>query len=76
MSRQERKALEDYYKHLEKMMKLGNDSLQKQLNALIKINNQNKKTERVIERQENKQPWAWVIFAFLVVVAVYLIKRK
>lgn len=76
MSRQERLALESYYKHLEKMMKLGNDSLQKQLNALIKINNQNKKTERVIERQENKQPWAWVIFAFLVVVAVYLIKRK
>lgn len=75
MSRQERLALESYYKHLEKMMKLGNDSLQKQLNALIKINKQNQKTEQVIVKQENKQPWAWVILATVILVIILVLKK-
>jgi len=74
MSRQERIALESYYKHLEKMMKLQNDSLSKELKALIKINGQNKKTERVIVRQENKQPWAWVILAAVILVIILVLK--
>lgn len=76
MSRQERKALESYYKHLEKMMKLGNDSLQKQLNSLIKINKQNQKTERTIIRQENK-PWMWIAISLIcIAVIVVLITFK
>jgi cell division protein FtsN len=67
MSRQERKALESYYKHLEKMMKLGNDSLQKQLNNLVKLNKQNQKTERTIIRQENK-PWMWIAISLVALV--------
>ena len=74
MSRQERKALESYYKHLEKMMKLGNDSLQRQLNALIKINKQNKKKERVIVKKENKSPWAWVAALFILLVIIIILK--
>lgn len=73
MSRQERLALEDYYKHLEKMMKLQNDSLAKQLRALIKTNRQDNRTDRVIVRQENKQPWAWVVLAgFILAILIFL----
>lgn len=75
MSRQERKALDDYYNHLEKMMKLGNDSLQKQLNALIKMNGQNQKTNKVNIRQENKQPWAWVILAITILIIILVVKK-
>jgi cell division protein FtsN len=76
MSRQERKALDDYYKHLEKMMKLGNDSLQKQLNNLVKLNKQNQKTERTIIRQENK-PWMWIAISLIcIAVIVVLITFK
>ena len=76
MSRQERKALESYYKHLEKMMKLGNDSLQKQLNNLVKLNKQNQKTERTIIRQENK-PWMWIAISLIcIAVIVVLITFK
>lgn len=75
MSRQERLALEDYYKHLEKMMKLQNDSLGKEIKKLIKINGQNQKTERVIVRQENKQPWAWVLFAGLILAIILVVKK-
>lgn len=72
MSRQERLALEDYYKHLEKMMKLSNDSLGKEIKKLIKINGQNQKTERVIVKQENKKfPWFWLILPWLII-AVYI----
>jgi len=68
MSRQERKALESYYKHLEKMMKLQNDSLAKELKAYIKTNRQNNKTDRVIIRQENKKfPWFWLILPWCVI---------
>mgnify|MGYP006276968353 CR=1 FL=1 len=75
MSRQERLALESYYKHLEKMMRLQNDSLSKELKALIKINGQNQRTDRVVVRQENKQPWAWVILAAIVLVIILVIKK-
>ena len=64
MSRQERLALESYYKHLEKMMKLSNDSLGKELKTLIKLNGQNQKTERIIVRQENK-PWMWIAISLV-----------
>lgn len=75
MSRQERLALEDYYKHLEKMMRLQNDSLAKQLRALIKTNKQENKTNRVIVRQENKQPWAWVILAAVILIIILVVKK-
>ena len=67
MSRQERLALEAGFKHLEKMMKLQNDSLKKQLNAATKINGQNQKTVRTIERIENK-PWMWVAISLVALV--------
>lgn len=73
MSRQERLTLESYFKHIEKMMKLQNDSLKKQLNAAIKINNQNKKTERIIVRQENRNNWPWVIIAICLVLIVFML---
>ena len=75
MSRQERLALEDYYKHLEKMMKLQNDSLGKEIKKLIKINGQNQKTQRVIVRQENKEPWAWVILAAVILIITLVLKK-
>ena len=67
MSRQERLALEASFKHLEKMMKLQNDSLKKQLNAATKINGQNQKTIKTIERLENK-PWMWVAISLVALV--------
>ena len=75
MSRQERLALEDYYKHLEKMMKLQNDSLAKELKALIKTNRQDNRTDRVVIRQENKQPWAWVILAAVILIIILVLKK-
>ena len=70
MSRQERIALESYYKHLEKMMKLQNDSLSKELKAYIKANKQQNKTQRYVIKQENKEPWAWVILAVVILVII------
>jgi len=67
MTRQERLALEANFKHLEKMMKLQNDSLNKQLKAVIKINGQNQKTIKTIERLENK-PWMWVAISLVALV--------
>ena len=75
MSRQERLALEDYYNHLEKMMRLQNDSLGKEIKKLIKINGQNQKTEQIIVKQENKQPWAWVLFASLILAIILVVKK-
>lgn len=75
MSRQERLALESYYKHLEKMMKLQNDSLSKELKAYIKANRQENRTERVTTRIENRQPWAWVILAAIILVIILVIKK-
>jgi D-ribose pyranose/furanose isomerase RbsD len=75
MSRQERIALESYYKHLEKMMKLQNDSLSKELKAYIKTNRQQNKTQRYVIRQENKQPWAWVILAAVILIIILVLKK-
>lgn len=75
MSRQERIALESYYKHLEKMMKLQNDSLSKELKAYIKANKQENKTERVTTRIENRQPWSWVILAAIILVIILVLKK-
>ena len=77
MSRQERKALDNYYKHLEKMMRLQNDSLSKELKAFIKTNRQNQKTERVIVRQENKKfPWFWLILPWCIIALYIAYKLK
>jgi len=77
MTRQERKHFEDMFKHMEKMMKLQNDSLKLALKYQTKQHKQNKKTDRVVTRRENRSnPWIWVILAALLVVAIYLIKQK
>lgn len=75
MSRQERLALEDYYKHLEKMMRLQNDSLGKALKAYIKSNKQENKTERYIIKEKTKQPWAWVIIAVVILIIILVLKK-
>lgn len=76
ISRQERLALQASFKHLEKMMKLQNDSLKKQLNTATKINGQNQKTVRTIERLENK-PWMWIAISLIcIAVIVVLITFK
>jgi hypothetical protein len=77
MTRQERKHLDDMFKHMEKMMKLQNDSLKLALKYQTKQHRQNKKTDRLVTRRENRSnPWIWVILAALLVVAIYLIKQK
>jgi hypothetical protein len=75
ITRQERKAMQDMFDHLEKMMKLQNDSLKMKLKSEDKQNKQDNKTERVETRKENKKsPWIWVIVAGLLVVSIALIK--
>lgn len=75
MSKQERKYFEDMFKHMEKMMKLQNDSLKLALKFQTKQHKQNQKTERTTVRQENKSnPWVWVILAALLVLAIFLLK--
>jgi hypothetical protein len=75
MSKQERKYFEDMFKHMEKMMKLQNDSLKLALKFQTKQHKQDKKTERTVVRQENKSnPWVWVILAALLVLAIFLFK--
>ena len=76
MIRQERKAMEDMFKHMEKMMKLQNDSLKLALKADVKKHKQDEKTDRKTVRKENSKPWAWVICAGLLLVSVALIKFK
>lgn len=75
MSKQERKYFEDMFKHMEKMMKLQNDSLKLALKFQTKQHKQDQKTERTVVRQENKSnPWVWVILAALLVLAIFLFK--
>lgn len=77
MTRQERKHFEDMFKHMEKMMKIQNDSLKLALKFQTKQHKQNKKTDRTIVRQENKSnPWVWVILAALIVIAIFMLKTK
>lgn len=74
MTRQERLAMESYFKHMEKMMKLQNDSLGKELKAQIKINRQDEKTNRVVVRKENKTPWAWIIIPWSIIILFLVFK--
>lgn len=74
MTRQERKAMEDMFKHMERMMKLQNDSLKLALKANVKIHKQDEKTDRTTVRKENSKPWIWVICAGLLLASVALIK--
>jgi hypothetical protein len=74
MTRQERKAMEDMFKHMEKMMKLQNDSLKLALKADVKKHKQDEKTDRKTVRKENRKPWIWVMCAGLLLASVALIK--
>lgn len=74
MTRQERKAMEDMFKHMEKMMKLQNDSLKLALKADVKKHKQDEKTDRKTVRKENSKPWIWVMCAGLLLASVALIK--
>lgn len=74
MTRQERLAMESYFKHMEKMMKLQNDSLAKALKAEVKKNRQNQKTKRVIVRKESF-PWTWMFVAIVSIAALFILKQ-
>jgi hypothetical protein len=74
MTRQERLLNESYFKHMEKMMKLQNDSLAKALKAAVKKNGQNQKTKRVVIRQES-MPWKMIILIFVSIIALYVINK-
>ena len=74
MTRQERLAIESYFKHMEKMMKLQNDSLAKVLKAEVKKNRQNKRTERVVVRQE-AMPWKMIILCAVIALAFFILIR-
>jgi hypothetical protein len=74
MTRQERLAMEDMFKHMEKMMKLQNDSLKLALKAEVKKNRQNQKTERVVIRQQS-MPWKMIILAAVLALAFFVLIR-
>jgi hypothetical protein len=74
MTRQERLAMESYFKHMEKMFKLQNDSLAKALKAEVKKNRQNKRTERVIIRQQ-QMPWKMIILVSLIALAFFILTK-
>jgi hypothetical protein len=75
ITRQERKAMQDMFDHLEQMMKLQNDSLKMKLKSEDKQNKQDNKTERIETRKENKKsPWIWVIAAGLLLASILLFK--
>jgi hypothetical protein len=74
MTRQERLLNESYFKHMEKMMKLQNDSLAKVLKAAVKKNKQIQKTKRVIIRKE-AMPWKMMILIFVSMLALYIVNK-
>jgi hypothetical protein len=74
MTRQERLALEAQFKHLEKMLKLQNASLSKQLDAAVKINKEDEKTNQVTVKQENKNNWFFSILPWLIIIG-YLVYK-
>jgi hypothetical protein len=74
MTRQERLLNESYFKHMEKMMKLQNDSLAKVLKAEVKKHRQNKWTERVVVRQE-AMPWKMIILCAIIALAFFILIR-
>lgn len=76
MTRQERKHLDDMFRHMEKMMKLQNDSLKLTLKYQTKQNRTNKKTERTKIRKENKSfPWTWFFIAISLIFSFFIIKQ-
>lgn len=75
ITRQERKAMQDMFSHLERMMKMQNDSLKMQLKSQDKQQKQEQKTERIETRKENKKsPWIWVVVAGLLLASIALLK--
>lgn len=74
MTRQERLLMESYFKHMEKMMKLQNDSLAKALKAEVKKNRQNQRTERVVVRQQ-AMPWKMIIFIAIIALILFILTR-
>lgn len=74
MTRQERLLMESYFKHMEKMMKLQNDSLAKALKAEVKKHRQNKWTERVVVRQQ-AMPWKMLILVAVIALALFILIR-
>jgi len=74
MTRQERLLNESYFKHMEKMMKLQNDSLAKVLKAAVKKNKQIQKTKRVVIRKE-AMPWKMMILIFVSMLALYIVNK-
>jgi hypothetical protein len=76
MTRQERKHLDDMFNHMEKMMKLQNDSLKLTLKHQTRQNKVNKKTERTKIRKENKSfPWTWFFIAISLIFSFFIIKQ-
>ena len=76
MTRQERRAMEDLFNHMEKMMKLQNDSLSKVLNASVKINKQDGKVEKSIAKTENKSNWFMRLLPWMIIIGYILIKYR
>ena len=74
MTRQERLLMESYFKHMEKMMRLQNDSLAKALKAEVKKNRQNQRTERVVVRQQ-AMPWKMIILVAVIALAFFILIR-
>jgi len=68
--------MQDMFDHLEKMMKLQNDSLKMQLKSQDKQQKQEQKTDRIEVKKENKKsPWIiWGIVAGLLALAILLFK--
>lgn len=74
MTKQERKYMEKMFRHMERMMKLQNDSLKLVLKAQTKQHKQTTKKEKVSIRRENSKVGMWIIFAVLLLISVVMIK--
>ena len=74
MTRQERKYMQDMFHHMEKMMKLQNDSLRSVLKAQTKQQKQSTKTERTTIRRENSKVGLWIVLAVLLLLSIIMIK--
>lgn len=74
MTRQERLYMEHMFKHMEKMMKLQNDSLKKALKYQTKQQKQTAKTQRTELRGGRSQIILWIILGVLLLVSILMIK--
>ena len=74
MTRQERLYMQKMFRHMERMMKLQNDSLKIALKAQTKQHKQNVKKEKVSIRRENSKVGMWIIVALLLLVSILMIK--